>query len=188
MADSPAQDSITMAQLKQFVSTLPSKQKTEPVHFQYADTDTLSAEIDEFYSYSEVQGFCDDHVDFAKNFGGDWHTSSDSEREAYAEYLLDLLDQKGYPNRLFVAQQLIYIAQGTYSKASNEDDHLEWILKNNRMLLELGAFQTYYDGLRITCAKLANEPGIAVEIEAMLTLLYMLVVSHEDDNDFRDEL
>lgn len=43
MADNPTQDSITMAQLKQFVSTLPSKQK---VHFY-----TLLA----FFSLSERQ-------------------------------------------------------------------------------------------------------------------------------------
>ena len=36
--------------------------------------------------------------------------------------------------------------------------------------------------------RLANEPNIAVEIEALVTLLYMLVVSHEDDQEFIDEL
>ncbi len=36
--------------------------------------------------------------------------------------------------------------------------------------------------------RLSNEPGIAVEIEALVTLLYMLVVSHEDDQEFMDEL
>lgn len=36
--------------------------------------------------------------------------------------------------------------------------------------------------------RLSNEPGIAMEIEALVTLLYMLVVSHEDDQEFMDEL
>lgn len=95
---------------------------------------------------------------------------------------------------------------------SNEDDHLEWIVTNNKMLRKLGAFQTYYDALRIACSKYAtylleaerlaaaaglpapsvarlpNEPNIAVEIEALVTLLYMLVVSHEDDFEFMGEL
>ncbi|KAG0341723.1 hypothetical protein BG004_005929 [Podila humilis] len=68
MADNPAQDSITMAQLKQFVSTLPSKQKLEPVHFQYADMDTVSAEIDEFYGYSEVQQFLENETNFTQHY------------------------------------------------------------------------------------------------------------------------
>lgn len=177
-----------MAQLKQFVSTLPSKQKLEPVHFQYADTDTMSAEIDEFYGYSEVLQFHENQVNFHKNYDGDWQKSTLSEREAYIEYLLDFLDQKDDQSRLSVAQQLIYIAQGAYSGVSNEDDQLEWIITNNKTLRRLSAFRTYYDALRIACSKLANEPNIAVEIEALVTLLYMLVVSHEDDQEFIDEL
>ncbi|KAF9346808.1 Factor arrest protein 11 [Mortierella sp. NVP85] len=203
-----------MAQLKQFVSTLPSKQKMEPVHFQYADMDTVPAEIDEFYGYSEVLQFHENQVNFHKNYDGDdidmeldWQKSSVTEREAYTEYLLDFLDQKDDQSRLSVAQQLIYIAQGAYAGVSNEDDHLEWIVTNNKMLRKLGAFRTYYDALRIACSKyvrlpptepnvaveipvtrLPTEPNIAVEIEALVTLLYMLVVSHEDDFEFMGEL
>ncbi|KAF9940111.1 Factor arrest protein 11 [Mortierella alpina] len=197
MADNPTQDSITMAQLKQYVSTMPSKQKQEPVPFQYADMDTVSAEIDEFFGYSEVQQFVENRDIFFENYdeGKDrtlsrrtrWD-STVSEREAYAEYLLDFMDQKNDSSRLSVARQLIYISQGTYAGVSNEDDHLDWILQNNKMLRKLGAFQTFYDAFRIACSKLSNEPGIAVEIEALVTLLYMLVVSHEDDQDFMDEL
>ncbi|KAF9909840.1 Factor arrest protein 11 [Lobosporangium transversale] len=188
MADNPAQDSITMAQLKQFVSTLPSKQKLEPVHFHYADMDTPSAEIDEFYGYTEIQQFLENQENFLKNYDGVWQKSSVSEREAYAEYLLDFLDQKDDASRLSVAQQLIYISQGAYSGVANEDDHRDWIIKNNQMLRKLGAFQIYYDALRIACSKLANDPGIVVEIEALVTLLYMLVVSHEEDSEFMGEL
>ncbi|KAF9998801.1 Factor arrest protein 11 [Entomortierella chlamydospora] len=188
MADNPTQDSITMAQLKQFVSTLPANKKLEPVHFQYADMDTVSAEIDEFFSYSEVQQFLDNQENFHKNYDGDWQKSTRSEREAYAEYLLDFLDQTGDSSRISVIQQLIYISQGAYAGVSNEDDHLDWIIKNNQMLRKLGAFQTYYDALRNACSKLTNEPSIAVEIDALLTLLYMLVISHEDDFEFMSEL
>ncbi|KAF9198219.1 Factor arrest protein 11 [Haplosporangium sp. Z 27] len=150
--------------------------------------DTVSAEIDEFFSYTEVQQFLDNQENFKKSYDGDWQKSSLSEREAYAEYLLDFLDQTGDPSRNSVVQQLIYISQGTYAGVSNEDDHLDWIIKNNNMLRKLGAFQTYYDALRIACSKLTNEPGIAVEIEGLLTLLYMLVISHEDDFEFMTEL
>ncbi|KAF8937041.1 hypothetical protein EDD21DRAFT_373934 [Dissophora ornata] len=188
MADNPTQDSLTMAQLKQLVSTLPSKQKLEPVHFQYADMDTVPAEIDEFYGYTEVQQFHDNQKDFYKNYEGDWQKSTVSEQEAYVEYLLDFLDQKNDSSRLSVAHQLIFISQGAYAGVQNEDDHLDWIMTNNKMLRKLGAFQTYYDALRIACSKLTNEPAIAVEIEALATLLYMLVIAHEDDFEFMSEL
>jgi hypothetical protein len=36
--------------------------------------------------------------------------------------------------------------------------------------------------------RVTTEPSISVEIEALLTLLYMLVISHEDDEEFMDEL
>ncbi|KAF9428314.1 Factor arrest protein 11 [Podila epigama] len=203
MVDNPTQDSITMAQLKQFVSTLPSKQKLESVQFQYADMDTVTAEIDEFYGYSEVHQFVENEDHFTQHYDGDWQKSSHSEREAYAEYLLDFLDQKKDSSRLSVTHQLVYIAQGAYAGVVDEDDHLSWIIKNNRMLRKLGAFQTYYDALRIACSKyvlsifahsfrstaiVLSEPSVSVEIEALLTLLYMLVVSHEDDESFMDDL
>ncbi|KAF9286705.1 Factor arrest protein 11 [Linnemannia elongata] len=188
MADNPTQDSITMAQLKQFVSTLPSKQKQEPVVFQYGDMDTLQAEIDEFFSYSEVEQFHMHQENFQKEYDGDWQTSVVSEREAYAEYLLDFLDQKNNASRLSFAHQLIYLAQGAYAGVSSEEEHLKWIITNNEMLRKLGAFQTYYDALRNACAKLSEDPGATAEIEVLVTLLYMLVVSHEGDHEFMDEL
>lgn len=42
---------------------------------------------------------------------------------------------------------------GAHAGVTDEDDHLNWIIKNNRMLRKLGAFQTYYDALRIACSK-----------------------------------
>ncbi|KAF9131956.1 Factor arrest protein 11 [Mortierella sp. GBA39] len=188
MAENPTQDSITMAQLKQFVSTLPSKQKQEPVVFQYGDMDTLQAEIDEFFSYSEVEQFHKHQENFHKEYDGDWQTSVVSEREAYAEYLLDFLDQKNDASRLSFAHQLIYLAQGAYAGVSSEEEHLKWIITNNEMLRKLGAFQTYYDALRNACAKLSEDPGATAEIEVLVTLLYMLIVSHEGDHEFMDEL
>ncbi|KAF9922310.1 Factor arrest protein 11 [Linnemannia zychae] len=194
-----------MAQLKQFVSTLPSKQKVdihtnsilrsysvmslqEPVVFQYGDMDTLSAEIDEFFSYSEVEHFHKCQEDFCKEYDGDWQKSVVSEREAYAEYLLDFLDQKNDTSRLSFAYQLVYLAQGAYAGVSNEEEHLKWIITNNEMLRKLGAFQTYYDALRNACAKLSEDPIATTEIEVLVTLMYMLVVSHEGDHEFMDEL
>ncbi|KAF9395982.1 Factor arrest protein 11 [Podila verticillata] len=188
MADNPTQDSITMAQLKQFVSTLPSKQKLEPVHFQYADMDTVPAEIDEFYGYSEEHQFLENETIFTQHYKKNWQKSTPSEREAHAEFLLNFLDQKSDSSRLSVAHQLLYISQGAHAGVTDEDDHLNWIIKNNRMLRKLGAFQIYYDALRIACSKVTTEPSASVEIEVLLTLLYMVVISHEDDEEFMDEL
>ncbi|KAF9099709.1 Factor arrest protein 11 [Mortierella sp. AD031] len=188
MADNPTQDSITMAQLKQFVSTLPSKQKQEPVVFQYGDMDSLSAEIDEFFSYTEVQQFHKHQENFYKEYNDDWQKSTVSEREAYAEYLLDFLDQKSDASRLSYAYQLIYLSQGAYAGVANEEEHLKWIITNNAILRKHGAFQTYYDALRNACAKMAEDPGVTVEIEVLVTLLYMLIVSHEGDHEFMDEM
>ncbi|KAI9237730.1 MAG: hypothetical protein BYD32DRAFT_461330 [Podila humilis] len=154
-----------MAQLKQFVSTLPSKQKLEPVHFQYADMDTVPAEIDEFYGYSEEHQFLENETIFTQHY-----------------------KKKSDSSRLSVAHQLLYISQGAHAGVTDEDDHLNWIIKNNRMLRKLGAFQIYYDALRIACSKVTTEPSASVEIEVLLTLLYMVVISHEDDEEFMDEL
>lgn len=104
--------------------------------------DTVPAEIDEFYGYSEVHQFLENETNFAQHYKKgkqclvvvliadgsckpikkrnsppdyviDWQKSTQSEREAHAEFLLNFLDQKSDNSRLSVAHQLIYISQGT---------------------------------------------------------------------------
>jgi len=48
--------------------------------------------------------------------------------------------------------------------------------------------QTFDKSPFLLWSRLLTDPGAATEIEALVTLLYMLVISHEDDQDFMDEL
>lgn len=36
--------------------------------------------------------------------------------------------------------------------------------------------------------RLSEDPGATAEIEVLVTLLYMLIISHEGDHEFMDEL
>ncbi|KAG0235118.1 Factor arrest protein 11 [Actinomortierella wolfii] len=156
--------------------------KPEPVHFQYADMDTLRGEVDEFYSYKDVDLFQQYQQYFAKEYDEDWQTSTVSDRESYSQYLLGCLDQKADDKRLHAAKQLIYISQGCYASIADEDEHVHWIKENNAMLRRLGALSVYYDALRIACTKLAAYPNVTDEVEMLVTLLYMLIVSKEGDD------
>ncbi|KAF9972362.1 Factor arrest protein 11 [Actinomortierella ambigua] len=178
----PTQDSITMAQLRNYVNALPSRQKSEPVHFQYGDMDTLRGEIDEFFSYKDVPTFQQNQEYFSKEYDEDWLASTVCDRESYSQYLLGCLDQKADAKRLHAARQLIYIAQGCYASITDEDEHVHWIKENNTMLRRLGALSVYYDALRIACGKLAVDPTMTHEVEMFVTLLYMLIVSQESDD------
>ncbi|KAG0262738.1 Factor arrest protein 11 [Actinomortierella ambigua] len=177
----PTQDSITMAQLRNYVNALPSRQKSEPVHFQYDDMDTLRGEIDEFFSYKDVSTFQQNQGYFSRDYDENWLTSTVSDRESYSQYLLGCLDQKTDAKRLHAARQLIYISQGCYSSIADEDEHVHWIKENNILLRRLGALSIYYDALRIACGKLVTDPTMTHEVEIFVTLLYMLIVSQESD-------
>jgi hypothetical protein len=73
----------------------------------------------------------------------DWQTSVVSEREAYAEYLLDFLDQKNNASRLSFTHQLIYLAQGKRPSITND---LCLVVQVDIVQEKINCRLTLYDG------------------------------------------
>ncbi|CAG8549971.1 7249_t:CDS:10 [Acaulospora morrowiae] len=104
LSDEALNDSLTLGQLKRIVKQFPNKQK--------ADSDSLSNEIDEFYSYAEIAECQENKKIFEEGFGESWTNSTNSERKVYVEYLLETLELKDPGKRFSSAKKLLYIAQG----------------------------------------------------------------------------
>ncbi|RIB07133.1 hypothetical protein C2G38_2252816 [Gigaspora rosea] len=199
--DEAPDDSLTLGQLKKIVKQLPNKQKPKEISFSYADSDSISREIDEFYNYAEISQCLENKNIFDEEFGEAWTTCTMSERRVYIEYLLETLELKDPEKRFLSAKKLLYIAQGTFGEAITQEQHLEWIMENNKLLRKCGALLSYFQALKLACHahdyysrpdfnadRQVYIDDINTEIGFYLTLLYMLVETHRGDDSFGTEL
>ncbi|RGB36108.1 hypothetical protein C1646_697859 [Rhizophagus diaphanus] len=199
--DEVPNDSLTLGQLRKIVKQFPSKQKAKEIAFIYADNDNLSSEIDEFYSYVEISQCIENKKAFEEGFDESWATCTISERRTYIEYLLETLELKDPDKRFLTAKKLLYIAQGTFGESTSPEHHLELIVENNKLLRKCGALLSYFQALKLACRahdhysrpdfisdRQAYIDDINTEIGFCLTLLYMLVEVHREDDSFGSEL
>ncbi|RIA96253.1 hypothetical protein C1645_872211 [Glomus cerebriforme] len=194
-------DSLTLGQLKKIVKQFPNKQRPKEIGFVYTDNDSLSNEIDEFYSYVEISQCCENKKAFEDGFDESWTTCTISERRTYIEYLLETLELKDPDKRFLTAKKLLYIAQGTFGESTSSEHHLELIIENNKLLRKCGALLSYFQALKLACCahdhysrpdiisdRQAYIDDTNTEIGFYLTLLYMLVEVHRGDESFGSEL
>ncbi|CAG8570418.1 9115_t:CDS:10 [Funneliformis caledonium] len=189
--DEVPNDSLTLGQLKKIVKQFPNKQKPKEIAFTYTDTDSLSKEIDEFYSYVEISQCFENKKSFEEGFDESWTTCTISERRTYIEYLLETLELKDPEKRFCTAKKLLYIAQGTFGESTSPEHHLELIIDNNKLLRKCGALLSYFQALNhpdFISDRQAYIDDTNIEIGYYLTLLYMLVEVHRGDESFGSEL
>ncbi|KAK9768028.1 Striatin-interacting protein 2 [Basidiobolus ranarum] len=201
-------DSLTLSQLKQVIRQVPNKNKNVHYLFTYGDTDALPREFDDFFSYSEMNATLQlRHVmDEVKET--DWTKRTSAERKDYIDVLLETLELKIGEIRYLAAKELQYIALGTFGECSTPNEHLKWIIENNKMLRSCGALVSFYQGLKLAYSnyeqirdarpdpvdskedvKWLEEIGQAhSELELYLTLIYFLVETHCGEKKFGDEL
>ncbi|CAG8463924.1 2635_t:CDS:2 [Ambispora gerdemannii] len=197
-------DSLTLSELKSLVKQFPNKTKPKEILFSYADSDDISNEIDEFYSYVEISQCLDNQKSFEETFDEPWTKCTISERRTYVEYLLETLELKDPQRRFSSARKILYIAQGTFGETSSPEEHLRWIKENNKLLRKSGALLSYFQALKLACNAhdYYSRPDLNIgtgerqayiddthaEIGFYLTLLYMLVEVHRNDETFGTEL
>ncbi|CAI2178129.1 10123_t:CDS:10 [Funneliformis geosporum] len=189
--DEVPNDSLTLGQLKKIVKQFPNKQKPKEIAFTYTDTDSISNEIDEFYSYVEISQCFENKKSFEEGFDESWTTCTISERRTYIEYLLETLELKDPEKRFCTAKKLLYIAQGTFGESTSPEHHLELIIENNKLLRKCGALLSYFQALNhpdFISDRQAYIDDTNIEIGFYLTLLYMLVEVHRGDESFGSEL
>ncbi|KAG8863814.1 Factor arrest protein 11 [Tulasnella sp. 330] len=104
-------DSITLGQLKALMPSNP-KPRQSIYDFRYEDEDTVSNEIEEFYSYVEMPQVGENWRAWQGSFEGDWIKSSFARRKAHVEILLESLEHRDAEIRFVNARRLQYVLQG----------------------------------------------------------------------------
>uniref|UniRef100_A0A674P599 Striatin interacting protein 2 n=1 Tax=Takifugu rubripes TaxID=31033 RepID=A0A674P599_TAKRU len=178
------------------------------LEFEYGDTDTLTAELSELYSYTEEPEFALNRDYFEEDFRS--HGTVLSEQRAYVMRLLDALEVTDRDKRLKVSRAILYLAQGAFDECDSEADVLRWSRHNVFLLYDMGIFTALLELLSMeidnnqACSSAVRKPAISLadstELRVLLSIMYLMVetirVRTEDDGPewkaareaFRNEL
>ncbi|ODQ51919.1 N1221-domain-containing protein [Saitoella complicata NRRL Y-17804] len=189
-------DSLTLAQLKALVSHMP-KAKVPEYAFEYADTDNIKAELEEWFVYAENQYLLNGAQVFEKTFTGSWLKASSDARKSFVETQLGKFDTDNATERLRAGTCLVYICQGIFKETVSTEHQLHWIFENAKLVRSCGALDTMWGSLLHSCKVYdeREEGTTAVDIEVTraeltnaLTVLYFLTEIFRTDNGFRSQM
>ncbi|XP_061770527.1 striatin-interacting protein 1 homolog isoform X3 [Nerophis ophidion] len=177
-----------------------SSMESPNLEFEYGDTDTLTAELSELYSYTEEPEFALNRDYFEEDFrshdrGRRWIDLSAEEQRAYVMRLLDDLEVTDRDKRLKVARAILYLAQGVFDECDAEADVLRWSRHNVFLLYDMGIFTALLELLSMeidnnqACSSAVRKPAISLadstELRVLLSIMYLMVetirLQTEDD-------
>ncbi|EMD40803.1 hypothetical protein CERSUDRAFT_111387 [Gelatoporia subvermispora B] len=202
-------DSITLGQLKAMVNSAP-KPKQSQYNFRYEDEDMVMNEIDEFYSYVEMPQVEENLRAWEGSFPGEWIHSSEAQRKAHIEVLLESLEHRNAEVRFTNARRLLYVLQGTFAETSSPEHQLTWILENCKIVRDANGLSSIVEAIKIASAKhdllcsLSDADAqhfnisptekadfmeeVTTELSVYFGMLYHMVEALKGHDNFADEL
>ncbi|KAL4640734.1 hypothetical protein GN956_G11605 [Arapaima gigas] len=170
------------------------------LEFEYGDTDCLTAELSELYSYTEEPEFALNRSCFEEDFRTQvkdrkWTELDMTEQRAYVMRLLDALEVTNRDRRLKVARAILYLAQGVFDECDTEEDTLHWSRHNIFLLHGMGMFTALLELLSMeidnnqACSSAVRKPAISLadstELRVLLSIMYLMVemVRSEAEDD-----
>jgi hypothetical protein len=151
---------------KVYIANPPTEQQPEYA-FDYATSDTLVAELNEWFSYSTAElsllvttpksTFESNYITLSlppyqsappANKVFRWTTSKDVKRRRYISRCLDLLDQSNQQERVKGLEGLSYIAQGVFGELHDQREQLVWIKRNNILLRKVSVAEGVFNCIR----------------------------------------
>ncbi|XP_032243066.1 striatin-interacting protein 1 homolog [Nematostella vectensis] len=169
------------------------------VEFEYDDTDELSAEIAELYSYTEEAEFALNKDAFENDFyqheSCKWIRCGEKSRRAYILSILDHVESVDPDVRVSSARILLYLAQGNFAEVSTKEEQEYWTNQNILLLYETETFPVIVQMLQMeiddsqAATSALHKPSISmvdsINIRIYLNLLYTMVewmrVPHKTD-------
>ncbi|XP_058841807.1 striatin-interacting proteins 2-like [Acipenser ruthenus] len=170
------------------------------LEFEYGDTDSITAELSELYSYTEEPEFALNRDCFEEDFRTQvkdkrWIELDIPDQKAYVMRLLDALEVTNRDKRLKVSRAILYLVQGVFGECDCELDVLYWSRHNTFLLYEMGTFTALLELLSMeidnnqACSSAVRKPAISLadstELRVLLSNMYLMVetirLETEDD-------
>ncbi|CDQ69878.1 unnamed protein product [Oncorhynchus mykiss] len=150
-----------------------SSMESPNLEFEYGDTDSLTAELSEIYSYTEEPEFALNRDYFEEDFrshvrGRRWIELGQEQQRAYVMRLLDALEVTDRDKRLKVARAILYLAQGVFDECDTDTDVLHWSRHNVFLLYDMGVFTALLELLSMemdnnqACSSAVRKPAISL--------------------------
>ncbi|XP_052347813.1 striatin-interacting protein 1 homolog isoform X2 [Oncorhynchus keta] len=177
-----------------------SSMESPNLEFEYGDTDSLTAELSEIYSYTEEPEFALNRDYFEEDFrshvrGRRWIELGQEQQRAYVMRLLDALEVTDRDKRLKVARAILYLAQGVFDECDTDADVIHWSRHNVFLLYDMGVFTALLELLSMemdnnqACSSAVRKPAISLadstELRVLLSIMYLMVetirLQTEDD-------
>uniref|UniRef100_A0A8C7P7F5 Striatin interacting protein 2 n=1 Tax=Oncorhynchus mykiss TaxID=8022 RepID=A0A8C7P7F5_ONCMY len=170
------------------------------LEFEYGDTDSLTTELSEIYSYTEEPEFALNRDYFEEDFrshvrGRRWIELGQEQQKSYVMRLLDALEVTDRDKRLKVARAILYLAQGVFDECDTDADVIHWSRHNVFLLYDMGIFTALLELLSMemdnnqACSSAVRKPAISLadstELRVLLSIMYLMVetirLQTEDD-------
>ncbi|KAG8956756.1 Factor arrest protein 11 [Tulasnella sp. 424] len=202
-------DSITLGQLKSMMQSNP-KPRQSVYDYRYDDEDTVSNEIEEFYSYIEMPQVGENLRAWQGSYNGEWIKSTVAQRRSYVEVLLESLEHKDAEIRFANARRLLYVLQGTFAETTSPEHQLHWIIENCKVVRAANGVGTIIEALKVASGKhdllsslsemdtrhlnisVQDKADFLEEVNTELSvyfgMLYLLIEVFRGDDDFGEEL
>ncbi|KAI4803233.1 hypothetical protein KUCAC02_006786 [Chaenocephalus aceratus] len=159
-----------------------SSMESPNLEFEYGDTDELTAELSELYSYTEEPECALNRDYFEEDFrsharGRRWIELKVEEQKTYVMRLLDALEVTDRDKRLKVARAILYLAQGVFDECDTEVDVLHWSRHNVFLLYDMGIFTALLELLSMeidnnqACSSAVRKPAISLADSTELRVL-----------------
>ncbi|XP_068132062.1 striatin-interacting protein 2 [Hyperolius riggenbachi] len=160
------------------------------LEFEYNDSDQLSAELAELYSYTEEPEQSLNRRCFEEKFRAQagetkWVSLDSAQHRTYIMCLLDELEVVSREMRLSAARAILYLAQGNFGECKNETDVLHWSRYNCFLLYQMGTFAVFLELLNMeisnsqACSSALRKPALSLadstELRVILSVMYLLV-------------
>ncbi|KAJ3016078.1 Factor arrest protein 11 [Thoreauomyces humboldtii] len=173
--------------------------------FVYADRDTFKNETNEFYNFQDRPQIMNGKVLFESSFKGSWKSATASYRAGYIGNLLEQMELRDSEYRYMAVQKLLYICHGVFGEVANEDEHIESMFANNKLVFQMGALDYVFAALKVASITVdaitrATEPQLPLsdrqavmelansEITAYMCILGLMIEVNSDDEEFALEV
>ncbi|OLL22366.1 Factor arrest protein 11 [Neolecta irregularis DAH-3] len=194
-------DSLTLGQLRRLVAQTP-RPKLPLYAYKYEDTDSLKAELQEWFSYGDNEILLEAKQEYEGRYGV-WSKSSIDTRSSYIDDLLQQLQSSEQADRIHAGMLLLYVVGGVFGESTAPEHQFHWITENARHFHSRSVFYKTYQSFRNTCeifwesateeddfSQEASQKRSSCRLEMVLhlTVMYFMLEVLRTDQSFRDGL